>query len=398
MSQYIYHAIDSKGLAVDGVMTADSEKQIDEKLQNLGYWLVEATIKTKKTKSDDSAVPRKELIDFFSALSAMLQAGIPISETLLAISESTSHEHFSIVIRDLRMNVESGISLDVSLSSHPKVFSIQVINLIKAGELSGNLPMVCEDISTHLEWVDKILSDIKQASIYPISILIAVMGLVMLMFMFVVPKFNEIFISLNLELPLLTRIVVNIGAFMTEKWWLVLSVPLVTIAFLKFAPRYSPPIARALDVFIINMPIFGGLNRMLQQSRFCHNLGLLLKSGVPILDALALCKNLVTNQIMKEAITDAEKAVNEGKQITDVLRNHDIISPIVLRMMIVGEKTGLLEETMEHISKRLDKEIPRLIKQVFSIIEPLIMITLISIVGIVGGAVFLPMFSLMSGI
>ncbi|MBL4712452.1 MAG: type II secretion system F family protein [Gammaproteobacteria bacterium] len=328
----------------------------------------------------------------------MLAAGIPISETLLAVSESTTHIGFSAVIRDLKMNVEAGISLDVSLSRHPKVFSSQIINLVKAGEYSGNLPVACEDISLHLEWVEKILAEIKQASIYPITILIAVMGLVMLMFMFVVPRFNEIFISLDLELPLLTRIVVDIGNFTTQYWWLMLALPLAVFSFLKYAPRYSPSIAWKLDRLILNLPVFGNLNRMLQQSRFCHNLGLLLKSGIPILDALSLCKDLVTNQVMKKAVSEAEAAVNEGKQMTDVLGKHDIISPIVLRMMMVGEKTGQLEDTMEHASQRFDKEIPRLIKQVFSIIEPLIMITLIAIVGIIGGAVFLPMFSLMSGV
>lgn len=398
MSEYIYHAIDAKGLTIKGIMIADSENHLDDRLQQLGYWLIDVAEKNKTASLSEGSVPRRELIDFFNALSSMLAAGIPISEVLQAISESTQHESFSVVIRDLKMNVEAGTSLDVSLSRHPKIFSSQIINLIKAGEYSGNLPIACEDIGLHLEWVDKILAEVKQASIYPITILIAVMGLVMLMFMFVVPRFNSIFISLDLELPLLTQIVVNIGAFTTQYWWLVLSIPLALYATLKFAPRWSPAFAWRLDRFILNMPVFGSLNRMLQQSRFCHNLGLLLKAGVPILDALALCKDLVSNLVMKKALAEAEAAVNDGKQMTDVLCNHDIISPIVLRMMMVGEKTGQLEETMEHASKRFDKEIPRLIKRVFSIIEPLIMVTLIAIVGIIGGAVFLPMFSLMSGV
>ncbi|PCI09354.1 MAG: hypothetical protein COB77_00095 [Gammaproteobacteria bacterium] len=398
MVEYIYHAVDANGLAIDGIMTAESESHLDERLQQLGYWLIDVSKKTKKTKVCDAAVPRREIIDFFNTLHSMLAAGIPITETLLAVCESTNHVGFAAVIRDVKMNVEAGISLEVSLSRHPNVFSSQIINLIKAGEYSGKLPDACEDISLHLEWVEKILAEIKQASIYPITILIAVMGLVMLMFMFVVPRFNEIFISLDLELPLLTRIVVDIGEFTTQNWWLMLALPLAVFAFLKYAPRYSISIAWKLDRFILNMPVFGNLNRMLQQSRFCHNLGLLLKAGIPILEALALCKDLVTNQVMKKAVCEAERAVNEGKQMTDVLGKHDIISPIVLRMMMVGEKTGQLEQTMEHASKRFDKEIPRLIKQVFSIIEPLIMITLIAIVGIIGGAVFLPMFSLMSGV
>ncbi len=398
MVEYIYRAVDSSGQAADGVMIADSEQQLDKRLQELGYWVIDVNEKSKAKRALGKAVSRRELIDFFNGLHSMLSAGLTVSDSINAIAEETVDERFAAVLRDLKIKVEGGTSVDESLSHYPKVFSPQIINLIRAGEFSGNLAAVCEDVSHHLEWVDKIVADVKQASIYPVMILTAVMGLVFLMFSFVVPRFSKIFNSLELELPLLTQIVVKIGEFSLQYWWLILMVPVCVVLFFKFAPSYSSAVGLQLDRLKLDLPVFGRLNRMIVLSRFCHNMALLTKAGVTILEALSLCKGLVGNRVMERAVIDAELFVNDGKKMTDAFRLHDIISPTVLRMMVVGEESGRLDNALENASSRFDREIPRQIKKVFSILEPMIMITLIMIVGLIGGAVFLPMFSLMSGI
>lgn len=399
MSEYIYRAIDSKGQSIDGIMTADNEVELDSSLQKMGYWLIDASIKkNQKTGFGKEKVSRKELIDFFNGLYSMLAAGIPVATAISSIAEETTDEGFARVLRDVLINVEAGNTLDESMRKHSNIFSAQIINLIKAGEYAGNLETACEDISAHLEWVDSILADIKQASIYPIIVLIAVLGLVFLMFFFVVPKFSKIFDSLNLELPMLTQIVVKIGEFTTQYWWGILAVPVMAFFFLKNAPKYFPKLALFLDKVKLDLPVFGNLNRMTVQSRFCHNMGLLLKAGVPIMEALFLSRGLVGNLVMEKAISNAEVAVNEGRKMSDALREYNVISPIVLRMMVVGEETGQLDKSLEYASRRFDKEVPRQIKKVFSILEPMIMMTLILIVGLIGGAVFLPMFSMMSGV
>lgn len=399
MSEYIYRAIDGKGQSIDGIMTADNQNELDSSLQKMGYWLIDASEKNNKKKVfGKEKVSRKELIDFFNSLHAMLAAGIPIATAILSIAEETTDEGFSRVLRDILINVEAGNTLDESMQKHSHIFSAQIINLIKAGEYAGNLETACEDISNHLEWVDSILADIKQASIYPIIVLIAVLGLVFLMFFFVVPKFSKIFDSLNLELPLLTQVVVRIGEFTTAYWWVILTLPVIIFFLLKNAPKHIPSLALFLDKIKLDIPVFGNLNRMTTQSRFCHNMGLLLKAGVPIIEALSLSRGLVGNLLMEHAISEAEIAVNEGRKMSEALREYNVISPIVLRMMIVGEETGQLDKSLEYASQRFDKEVPRQIKKVFSILEPMIMMTLILIVGLIGGAVFLPMFSMMSGI
>lgn len=399
MIDFVYSAVDAKGQSMDGIMSAESELDLDLRLQELGYWLIDASPKTKQRNGfSKKSVPRKELVDFFNGLNSMLSAGISISESISAISEETDVEHFSIILRDLKLNVEAGNTLDDAMRQHPNIFNNQITNLIKAGEYSGNLGQACEDISEHLEWLDGIMSDIKQASIYPILIFSAVMGLVFLMFTFVVPRFSKIFDSMNLELPPLTQGVIAIGEFTSSNWYFILFFPIFLVSVIKVGPKYSASFGYGLDKLKLNLPVFGKLNRMIVQSRFCHNLALLLKAGVPILDALALCKGLVGNRVMEKAVLDAELAVTEGEKMTVGLRQHNIISSIVMRMMVVGEETGRLDRSLKYASNRFDKEVPRQIKRVFGILEPMIMLVLISIVGLIGGAVFLPMFSMMSGL
>ena len=398
MTEYIYHAVDSKGQAIDGTMAADSEQNLDIQLQQLGYWLIDAAKKQGKKDLIKVRTSRRDLIDFFSALSSLLAAGVGISKTLDAIVGETTDEGFAIVINDMKINVEAGISLDVAMAKHPQIFSSQIINLIKAGDYSGNLATACDDISRHLEWLDKIMSEVKQASIYPVTVLLAVMGLVFLMFSFVVPQFNKIFISLHLKLPALTRAVVDMGEFSTRYWWLLLSIPVAITVFLKYGPVWSLKIKIKLDQLKLDIPVFGHLNRMILQSRFCHNMALLLKAGVPILESLSLCKALMGNWQMQTAVAEAEAAVNEGQRMSEALRKHRIISPVVLRMLVVGEETGELDKMLECASLRFDKEIPRQIKYIFNLVEPVVMFSLISNVGLIGGAIFMPMFGLISGI
>ncbi len=400
MPDYNYRAVNTKGQSISGSMFAYDENELDKNLQRIGYWLIESSTqnKEKQAVSGKEKVSRKELMDFFNGMYSMLAAGIPVATTIISLAEETTDETFAKVLKDIQVNVEAGNPLDIAMQRHPKIFSSQIVNLIKAGEYAGNLETSCEDITAHLEWVDSIMADIKQASIYPIIILCAVLGLVFLMFFFVVPRFKTIFDSLNLELPLLTQIVIKIGDFTTQYWWLILSLPVCLFLFFKHVPKYLPTLAMSIDRFKLNVPVFGQLNRMIIQSRFCHNMGLLLKAGVPIIDALSLSKALVGNLVMEKATQDAEAAVNEGRRISEALREHNVISPIVLRMMIVGEETGRLDEALKYVSLRFDKEVPRQIKRVFSVLEPMIMITLIFIVGLIGGAVFLPMFGMMSGL
>ena len=400
MPQYAYRAIDKDSHTINGVLVADTQSMLERKLSELGLWLIEAEESSKRELKAIGKVDvtRKDLADFFNGLATLVGAGIDIAESLRVLVSETVDPGFQRVLEDVRLNIESGVTFYDAMSAHPEVFSSEICNLIRAGEHSGSLVNACQDISEHLEWLDQLMADVKQATMYPAMIAVAVMGLVFIMFSFVVPQFSVIFDSLNMELPAITKGVVAVGDFCNSYWWAILLFVGGVFAFFKFLPQKWPDLAFALDKLKLNMPVFGPVNQLLVLSRFTHNMALMLKAGVPIVESLNLVAGVVANRVMGAAVANAELAVTDGRKMSEALEGHEVISPIVMRMIVVGEETGRLDSCLEKISERMDNEIPRRIKRLFGVLEPLIILTLLGIVGLVAAAIFLPLFSLMSGI
>ena len=398
MPDFSYRAVDKAGHNIEGTMTADNESMLNQQLQNIGYWMIDAQLQSKVNGPRKVRVTRKELIEFCSAMAAMLSAGISIVDAFKTMTEQSSNPGFLHVLEDISLNIEAGNTIAESMLLYPTVFPSQMCNLIKAGEVSGNLPSAFKDLQIHLEWLDKLVSEIKQISVYPSVVLVVVVLFILLLFTFVVPKFADILIGLDVPLPVITQWVMTAGEFTKAYWWAIISAPVALVPGLRYAIGVSDDLAHKVDELKLKLPIFGDIARMIALSKFAHNMGILVKSGVPILQALTLCKNMVGNRVVAEAIKDAELAVNEGKTISSVLRQHAVFPPMMLRMISVGEESGRFEEAMLHVSSRYDEEIPVRVKQVFSILEPAIMLTLIGMVGMVSLAIFLPLVSVMSGI
>ncbi len=398
MPEYSYHAVDASGHATRGVMAADNELALERRLREVGYWLITASSGSRKHAAASGKVSRAELIEFLYGMSSLLAAGVTAADAFRAMVEETENEHFRVVLEDIELNLNAGSTIHDAMSKYPGIFNTQSRHLINAGEFSGNLAVAFRDLAEHLEWTQKLLADVKQATIYPAMILAGVAGLIVLMVTFVVPRFATIFEDLSLDLPLLTRAVILIGEWAQNYGW-ILALVLIAAAFgARFAYRNVDDATLFFDGLLLRVPVFGPINRMLVLSRFAHNLSLMIAAGVPILQALELCRGVVDNRVMEEAVVAAEYAVRDGLKVSQALRAHQIVSPMVLRMIIVGEETGRLDEALGHAARRFDEEIPRRIQAAFGVLEPAIMLTLIGIVGLIGGAVFLPMFSLMSGL
>lgn len=398
MPEFTYRAVDAQGHTTRGVMAADNESALEERLRDLGYWLIDATSNVGRSRKVSSNVSRSELIEFLHGMASLLAAGVSAAEALQAMAEETENDSFKVILEDVGVNLNAGSSIHDAFALYPRVFTSQSLHLIQAGEFSGNLAVAFKDLAEHLEWTQRLMSDIKQATLYPALIITAVIALIALMITFVVPSFAEIFDDLGMDLPLLTRGVIALGEWAQSFGWLLLIALLGAAVGLRLSYQRVRDVRLMVDQMLFRVPVFGEINRMLVLSRFVHNLSLLMASGVPIIQALELCRGVVGNSVMENAVRDAEHAVNDGHKVSDALRDHSIISPLVLRMLVVGEETGRLDQSLEHAAQRFDDEIPRRIKAAFGVLEPAIMLTLIGIVGLIGGAVFLPMFSLMSGL
>ncbi|WP_171966487.1 type II secretion system F family protein [Mariprofundus micogutta] len=382
-------------------MSAFDEDALENKLKESDLLLVfakERKGKKEATKKPAGKVKRGHLVEFCTGMIPMLAAGIPLVECIEAMAEEVQSPALRQALSEIKIDIESGNNLSDAMQSHAKAFPDVMINLIRAGEFSGSLVESFTELRDYFIWLSNLRSDVKQATIYPAMVITAALGFIMLLFTFVVPRFAELLTSLNIPLPMPTQVVMDIGMFMDQYWLWVLLTPPVVWLILRYARRYSPKVAFALETIKFKIPVFGELNRMITMSRMTRNLGIMYKVGIPILESIDYCRGLVGSFIVSSALNQIKQDIADGSTIANAFRQHAIFPPMVLRMIAVGESTGNLDETLGHISTHYNEEIPRRIKRVFSIIEPTIILLLVGVVGFVALAIFLPMLTMMSAI
>ncbi len=408
MPVYTYHAIDRTGRRRRGQMPAQSEDNLEEKLTSKGVWLVEAQLLKPRSPTErvggshtgwlSARVRRRDLIDFCTLMSFQTRVGVPLTQALDVACHDCENPSLRGVLRGLQRHMESGLQFYEALEHYPGIFTPHFTNVIRAGEMSGKLPDSINDLREYLEWVDRVIAEVRQATLYPAIVLTVISAFVVGLFMFVIPRFRDLLISVNVELPLLTRIVFGVSSFFQATWffWL-LMVPGAIIGIL-IARRYSKTVATWMDQAKLKMPIFGELNWMLAISRFTHNLAILYRSGIPILSSLHLCQGLIGSVVVEDAVRMVEEAVKSGSTISEALRRHRIFPPLLLRMVVMGETTGNLDAALNNVADFYNEIIPRRIKKVLTFLEPMLTLFMIGIVGFVALSIYLPILSLMSSI
>ncbi len=399
MNNYKYRAVDQQGVTQKGVLGAENIDDLRARLKEAGKLLIEAkeTREVATGFQGDVKVKPQVILEFVTHMSSLSQAGVPILTSLINLAQEASTPQFGRVLDRVWRVVETGVPLHTAMSQFPRVFPQLVINLVQAGEESGTLPETFVELQRYLEWMERMKGEVRQAVIYPTTILTAVLGLFILMFTFVIPRFTPILESLNVPLPFITVAVLALSKFMESTWWiwgiLIIGVPIGV----WLSKTRIPGFAFLWDAWILKIPIFGPLKSMIALSRFTHNFGVLYKAGVPVLQGLSLCQRLVGNQIIARALKKVEQDVSEGATISNALRQHPVFPSILIQMVSVGEAAGRLDQTLMHVAHYYNEEIPRRVKKIFGIMEPMITVGLIGTVGIVAVSIFLPMMSLMGG-
>lgn len=395
MSIYHYRAYDAAGKTVTGSLEADNVGAVEARLRNAGIWLMEANegAAYEQVHGSRLTVKRNELINFFVQMSLLLRAGITIPNALGRLADDFKDTKFGRVLASLREQVATGVPLHQAMAEFPKIFSLEVTAIIQAGEISGKMPEVFESLSAYFEWIDQLIGDIRQALIYPLMVIGASSGLVLILFTFVVPKFVSLLTDLSLKVPLLTQIVMAISNGLINYWPLLLAVGVGVPILFKMAMR-SKPFACAFDRAMMDLPVFGSLIGMFALSRFTHNLAMLYKAGIPLLRGIEICRKLVGNRAIEEALDDVRRGVLEGTPLSKCLAAHDVFPQTLVTMIATGETSGTLDFALQSVSDYYNKIIPRRIKIVFAIFDPVMMLTLIGVVGIVALAVILPILQL----
>jgi len=401
MAEFSYRAVDNNGKGLNGVMNALDEATLEALLKESGYWLVSAHANSPTNKNNNKRklrLKRRDLIDISMGLAPMLKAGVPLVETLHELASESGNPDVQWILNNMEVNIRSGGTMSEVMDAWPTAFPTYMRYLVRAGEQSGNLAESFIELRRYLEWVEKLAGQVKQASIYPTLVIVVVSLFIVLLFTFVVPRFAELLTGLNIPLPLPTRLVMLVGDFMSQ-WWLgVIAMPLAVWLMVRMARKHITSFARRIDELKLSLPVFGEINRMLALSRFAHHFAVLYRAGIPLLEILEMIPHLVGNEAIARALDVARLEISEGSTMTESMSKQNVFSPMLLRMISVGENTGGMDTALANVAEFYDEEIPRRINQLFGIVEPAIIVVLVGVVGGVALALFMPMMSLMSAV
>lgn len=401
MPSYEYSAVDGGGKTLSGLLVVADEEALRQHLTEHGQWLLsckERKAKAPRGASGGPKLKRRALIDFTMQLAILTRAGVPLSETLEQLEQDTLDPAFAKVIGAVRFNVSTGVEFSHSLEQFPRTFPQLYVELVKAGEVSGNLPEILLDMQHYLEWSDSLASEARQATTYPAIVGIAIVLLVAVLFTFVVPQFTQLLTTMGVALPLPTRIVMGISDIFSNYWYLLIGVMVVVPGSIIFGARYSTGFAFGWERFKLGLPVFGQLRLRLALSRFSHNLAILFRSGIPMVDCLRMLPALVGNLVVADAINRCADEVAEGAGLAESFARHQVFESLVLRMLAVGESTGDMSGALEQAARYYEEAVPRTIKRFFSVLEPTLILFMVAIVGLVALAIFLPLLSLGSSL
>jgi len=396
MPKYRFRVQDIDGKVVDGLVEAATEDTAADILTDKGY-----TILILSERSEESLVNRavnlfnrvkaKDLMLFSREFSVLISATVPIVQALNIMVRQLDHPYLQRIVGDLADRVSGGIRLSDALARHPKVFSDFYINMVRSGEHSGKLDEILEYLADQLEHDYELMSKIRGALIYPAFILSGFVGVAIFMMVKVIPQLLDVIEESGSTLPFATRLLISSSNFFVSFWWLLVFL----IIGLGFGFRFyiaTNAGERQWHFVKLYIPIFGKLFRKIYIVRFTRSLGTLIKGGVNIMSALEITAATVGNVIFRDIMLETSKEVENGNSISTVLVKSSIVPPMVSQIMLVGEETGRLDDVMEKITNFYSLEVDNTVRNLVSLLEPLIIMTMGAGVGLLVAAIILPIY------
>jgi type IV pilus assembly protein PilC len=386
------------GQEINGVRDADSRQALAMALRREDVMLLEANVKRsfnlKEIEFGGNPKP-KDLAIFTRQFSVMIDAGLPLVQCLEVLGGQQEKKKFGLAIKAIQREVESGNTLAASMKMHPQIFDELYTNMVAAGEAGGILDTIFRRLSVYIEKAVKLRAAMKSAMVYPAAIILVAAGVITLILWKVVPAFTELFTSMEVDLPLPTRIVIGASRFVGS-FGILVFIGFGVIAYL-FRSYYSTPKGRYnVDATLLRLPVFGTLIRKIAVARFTRTMSTLISSGVPILDALDITARTAGNAVIEEAIYGVKRAIESGRTIVDPLRESGAFPGMVVQMIGVGEETGALEAMLTKVADFYEDEVDTAVGDLMTAIEPMMMVVLGIIVGGIVISMYLPIFSLVS--
>ena len=400
MPTFAYKAKMLTGGLIEGMLEAADQKAAIEQLRGQKLMPLEVLesapplmARLEKFLPFKPTVKPKELVLFSRQLSTLVSAGVPLVQGLTILEEQVESKLFKSIVHTIREDIEAGQSITDALRKHPNAFEELYVSMIKAGEVGGILDVILERLSAYLESAENLKSKVKGALMYPLVVSVIAACVTLFLLMFVIPTFSTIFAGFGAELPFITQVMINLSNGLRKFWYMVVGVPIVFFFAMK-QYRKTEIGQRNLDALAMKLPVFGLLLKKVAVAKFTRTLGTLIKSGVPILQALETVAKTSGNKIIEIAILTARESVKEGERIAIQLKKANIFPPMVIQMVAIGEETGNLDTMLSKIADFYDQEVDVAVKTLTSMIEPIIIVVMGLVIGFIVIAMFLPMFEL----
>ena len=406
MATYNYTARSSKGEIIKDSIDGEAEDLVVSKIKDMGYFIVNITkLKEDKVKMKLPAlkiftrVKTRDIVIFTRQFATMISAGMSLIEVLAILGKQTANPKLAAILSEIKTDVETGHTLSESMEKHSSVFPEVYISLVRAGEAGGVLDKTMNDLANFLEKEENIRATISSKTAYPKFVLVFAIIITVVIIVFLVPTFQEIYESMGAELPTITQIVISIGDLLKKVYFYVI------LAVIIFGGRYlfkkilkSSRGRYLLDKLKISIPRVGDLFKKMSLSRFNRHFGILLATGVPILNSLEITKGVAGNVLIDNALDKVRKSIKEGENIAEPMSRMKVFPDMMVQMIAVGEKTGTLDEVVSKLADFYENEVTHSVDSLVTILEPLMLLFVAGIIGMIVLSMYLPMFTMYQNI
>lgn len=399
MKRFNYKAKEKEtGKIIKGSIQAENEQTAGRLLIEQGYIPQSVIEEGTGLFGGKSHVTTKDRITFTRQLATLIGAGLPLATSLRTVSEQTQAKAMKSIVEEILANIESGKTLYDAFSQYPDTFNGVYLALIKAGETSGTLDLALRRLADQEEKDAAMMSKIKGALVYPAIILVVIIAVLAFMMIMVVPQVKGLYEDMGQELPGLTQVLVNISDFFGNFWWLVALVVAAIAGAIWYAVKRTPTGRKVADTFKINVPIFGGLFRKLYVSRFARTAEMMLATGVPMLDSIKIAIDSTSNVVIEEEYSKSLEIIKSGKALSESLRDRKYMLPLVPQMASIGEESGKIDEMLGKAAQVYENELDEQINAISTMIEPILMVIMAGLIGVVVGGTLLPIYSLVNSV
>jgi len=395
LQPFVWEGTDKRGVKMKGEQLAKNANLLRAELRRQGINPGQVKPKSKPLfGAAGSPIKPKDIAFFSRQMATMMKSGVPIVSSLDIIASGHKNPRMKKLVDTIRTDIEGGSSMHEAISKHPVQFDELYRNLVRAGEGAGVLETVLDTVATYKENIEALKGKIKKALFYPIMVVVVAMLVSGIMLVFVVPQFEDVFKSFGAELPAFTQMVVNLSRFMVSWWWLMLLVAIGTAVGLVMAYKRSPKMQHAMDRFVLKVPVIGQIMHNSAIARFSRTTAVTFKAGVPLVEALGIVAGATGNTVYEEAVLRMRDDVSVGYPVNMSMKQTNLFPHMVIQMTGIGEEAGALDAMLFKVAEYYEQEVNNSVDALSSLLEPMIMVFIGTIVGGMVIAMYLPIFKL----